>query len=371
VTEGEAVALDIGIIGLPNVGKSTLFNALAGTSVPCSNYPFCTVEANVGVVPVPDARLEKLASLLHPEKVTPAGIRFVDIAGLVRGASRGEGLGNQFLASIRDVSAVAHVVRCFEAPSVSHVEDGLDPERDIDIVRTELVLADLETAERNLEKRTKDAGRGDKEAQPFAAALARAVGALSAGTELRHAELDRETREHLEPYRFITAKDALYVANVGEGDIGGGERRWVERIAAAAREPEWKTVAIAAETESELVRLPEAERAEMASGLGLVETGLDRHVAAARRLLGLVTFFTIKGPEVRAWMVPAGTGLAKAAGKIHSDMEKGFIRGDVVSFADLLDGGSMHGAREKGHVRTEGRDYAVREGDIVLVHFHA
>ena len=364
------MALELGIIGLPNVGKSTLFNALAGTSVACSNYPFCTVDANVGVVAVPDPRLGRLAEVLAPEKLTPAAIRFVDIAGLVRGASRGEGLGNKFLANIREVDAVAHVVRCFDDPSVAHVDGTVDPERDLATIRTELLLADLETCERNHKKRRKDRERGDKGAGPVADALAVARDALDAGTPLREASLSEAQMGLLREFSLLTLKDHLIVANVSEADAGAGEEAWVARISAATGEPGWKVVPMAASLEAELVTLPESERAEFLDGWGIEERGLERLVRAGYRLLGLVTFFTIKGPETRAWTVPSGTTVSEAAGKIHSDMEKGFIRAEVVSYDDLVGEGSMHAVRESGHLRTEGRDYEVQEGDVVLVHFH-
>ncbi len=363
------MALALGIIGLPNVGKSTLFNALAGTAVACSNYPFCTVEANVGVVPVPDERLTRLGELLEPEKLTPTSVRFVDIAGLVRGANLGEGLGNRFLANIRDVDAVAHVVRCFEDQSVAHVEGGTDPERDIDIIETELKLADLETAERNLEKAAKDAGRGDKAAGELAASLERARDALDSGVRIRDAGLSDADRERLETYRFLTDKEMLFVANIGEDQLEESGR-WAERLASATGEPRWKVVPLAASLEAELASLPDGDRNEFVSGWGLSEAGLPRLIRAGYRLLELVTFFTIKGKEVRAWTARGGATALEAAGTIHTDMADGFIRAEIVPFENLVEAGSMHAARERGEVRTEGRDYEIQDGDVMLVRFN-
>jgi GTP-binding protein YchF len=364
------MSLELGIVGLPNVGKSTLFNALAGTSAPCSNYPFCTVKENVGVVTVPDERLTRLGEILQPEKLTHTTIRFVDIAGLVRGASRGEGLGNKFLATIREVDAIANVVRCFDSPGVSHVEGAIDPERDIDIVRTELLLADLETVERNLKKCAKDAARGSKEAAQSVTHLERLRQWIDGGRAVREMTLSDREREVVQGYRLLTAKESLFVANISEGDVGEGEREWVQRVVRATGEPEWKVVPICASLEAELASLDPDEREEFLSGWNINEPGLARLVAAGYRLLDLVTFFTIKGTEVRAWTVESGTALSRAAGKIHSDMEKGFIRAEVVSYDALVEDGSMHAARERGRVRTEGRDAVVEDGDVVLVHFH-
>jgi len=289
----------------------------------------------------------------------------------VRGASHGEGLGNKFLANIREVDAVAHVVRCFEDESVAHVEGELAPERDAQIVATELLLADLDTAQRGLEKRRKDGARGDKDALKAIPPLERAIEALDQGIPLRAAGLPATDAEYLEPYSFLTAKDAIYIANISESDVGGGERAWVERLAGALGEKPERVVALAAKLERDLTDLAPDERSEFLTAWGLSEPGLGKLIRAAYGILGIVTFYTIKGTEVRAWTVQEGTPVAAAAGKIHSDMERGFIKAEVVSFDDLITAGSMHAARDEGHVRTEGRDHPVLDGDVILVHFRA
>lgn len=319
---------------------------------------------------VPDERLPHLGELLSPEKLTPTTIRFIDIAGLVKGASRGEGLGNRFLANIRDVHATVQVVRCFDDPRVSHVEGNVDPERDMEILRAELLLADLETAQRNSEKLAKDGNRGDKEAAAAAEELDRISEGLSAGQTVAGQDLTPAGRDIVERYRFLTAKESLYLANISEDHVGTREPEWVQRIARAAGEPEWKVVPVAASLEVELASLSPDEQTEFLAGWGLRERGLVRLVRAGYRLLDLVTFFTIKGTEVRAWDVRRGSSMLQAAGTIHTDMERGFIRAEVVSYDDLLNEGSMHAARDKGLVRTEGRDSIVQDGDVVLIHFH-
>lgn len=364
--------LEMGIVGLPNVGKSTLFNAITRAGAQAANYPFCTIEPNVGVVPVPDVRLDKLAALYQPRKVTPTSMRFVDIAGLVQGASRGEGLGNKFLAHIREVDAVAQVVRCFRAADVTHVAGEIDPLRDVEIINTELCLADLET----VEKRQERAGRAlkggaDKRARAEAALLEKLHAALGEGRPVRLLAWDEEETALLRELNLLTAKPVLYVANVGEDDAAApGDNSLVQELAAHARQENASLIAVCAQLEAELAQLPPEEAADFLAELGLTETGLAKLIRASYQLLGLVTFFTAGEPEVRAWTIRRDTKAPQAAGKIHTDIERGFIRAEVVSYADLMAVGSHNAAREKGLVRLEGKDYVMQDGDVVYFRFN-
>lgn len=363
--------MKLGIVGLPNVGKSTLFNAITNAGAQSANYPFCTIEPNVGVVTVPDVRLNKLAEMYHPEKFTPATIEFVDIAGLVKGASKGEGLGNKFLSNIREVDAVVHVVRCFENDDIIHVEGSIDPVRDIETINLELVLSDMEILDRRIDK-TQKMLKADKKYQAELDFLNRVKEALNEGKSARSVECNEEEAEILSTISLLTNKPVIYAANMSEEDFQGGieNNPFFAKVKAIADSEHAGVLPICAEIEAEISGMEPEEKEMFLMDMGLSESGLDRLIRACYSLLGLISYLTAGQPEVRAWTITKGTKAPQAAGKIHSDFERGFIRAEVIAFDDLIACGTMAAAKEKGLVRSEGKEYVMQDGDIVLFRFN-